>query len=259
MPEIYPNEKLFLQVIHDLREFMPFFVLVGGWIPFIYAKYVWGNISNLAVHTSDIDFGVLNKEYKGIETITSRVKKLGYGERHVSMDRLIPFTPVIKSKDGSERVEIEFIIDSKVPKAIKEKILGRGIKINKIEYFDILLESITTINIESQIIQIPTESMFVFHKLLTFIQRGKKEKLRKDLYYIYYMLRFCPQKERLLREIQSLIKYKNQGKEVVSNIQKYFSNIDSKGPIFIEQENGPDSFIGNVREDTFKRITQLLI
>lgn len=160
LPEIYPNEKLLLQVIHDLREFMPFFVLVGGWVPFIYAKYVWGNISNLAVNTSDIDFGVLNKEYKGIETITSRVKKLGYGERHISMDRLIPFTPVIKSK---------------------------------------------------------------------------------------------------VREIRLLIKYENTGKEVLSNIHKYFSNMDSKGPIFIEQENGPDSFIKNIREDAFKRITQLLI
>lgn len=166
--------------------------------------------------------------------------------------------PIVKSKNGSEKVEIEFIVDSKGSKEIQEKILGRGIKINEIKYFDILLESIRTIKINGHIIQAPTDSMFVFHKLLTFTQRENNEKLRKDLYYVYYMLRFCPEIERLIKEIQSLIKVKYEGKIVLNNINNYFKLIDSEGPILIEQENGPDSFINNVREDAYKKVTQLL-
>ena len=81
-------------------------VLVGGWVPYIYAKYVWKNVPNLAVTTTDIDFGVSCKDYEGKESIASCVRRLGYGERHVSMDRLIPFVPVVKDATGSIKAEV---------------------------------------------------------------------------------------------------------------------------------------------------------
>jgi len=54
----YPGEKLLVKVINDLADFLPYLVLVGGWVPYIYAKYVWKNVPNLTVTTTDIDFGV---------------------------------------------------------------------------------------------------------------------------------------------------------------------------------------------------------
>jgi len=255
----HSTEKLLIKVITDLSDFLPYLVLVGGWVPYIYAKYIWGNVKNLAVTTSDIDFGVIFiRHSKNKGTIASCVRKLGYGEHHESMDRPIPFVPVVKSKEGNEKADVEFIVDLKPSKYMKEKLIGKEIKINEIKHFNLLLESITKISIVGQLVQIPTESIFVFHKLLTFIQRENKEKLRKDLYYVYYMLRFCPRKDRLIENVKSLIKDKGEGESVVVNIQKYFSNHDSEGPIFIEQENGSDYFIDNIREDAYKKITQLL-
>ena len=175
------------------------------------------------------------------------------------MDRPIPFVPVVKSPKGSEEADVEFITILKPPKYIKEKLIGKEIKVNEIKNFNVLLESITEIAIEKHVIQIPTESMFVFHKLLTFVQREDEEKLRKDLYYVYYMFRFCPQKGMLIQDIKSLIKDKKVGRNVVRNINKYFKNADSKGPILIERENGPDNFIGNVRADAYERISQVLV
>ena len=107
--------------------------------------------------------------------------------------------------------------------------------------------------------QVPKETIFIFHKLLTFVQRENKEKLAKDLYYVYYMLRFCPQKNRLIKDIKLLIKSREEGRTVISNLDMYFKDIYSKGSILIEQENGPDDFISNVREDAYSRIKQLLI
>jgi len=255
----YPSERLLVKVINDLNDFLSYIVLVGGWIPYVYAKYIWGNIPNLAVTTTDIDFGIgFIKDYKVKESIASCVRRLRYGEHHVSMDRLIPFIPVAKDADGSMKAEVEFIADPKVPKDIKEKIVGREIKLNVIKNFNILLESIKTIKIDGHNVRIPTESMFVFHKLLTFIQRENENKLRKDLYYIYYVLRFCQERKKLVNKIKSLINSKVEGKTVIKNIHKYFNTVDSKGPFLTEQENGPDKYVDNVRQDAFDRFQNLI-
>lgn len=257
MSNTYLGEKLLVKVINDLADFLPYLVLVGGWVPYIYAKYVWKNVPNLAVTTTDIDFGVSSKDYEGKESIASCVRRLGYGERHVSMDRLIPFVPVVKDATGSIKAEVEFIADPRVSKNIREAILGREIKVNEIENFNILLESVIITTINKHKIQIPAESMFVFHKLLTFVQRENKEKLKKDLYYAYYMLRFCPEKENLVNSVGLLIKDKKEGKSAKQNIRKYFRSADSQGPILIEQENGPDEYIDDLRQDIFKRFNKL--
>jgi len=185
LPETFPAEKLLIKVIDDLADFLPYIVLVGGWVPYVYAKYIWKNVPNLAVSTSDIDFGVGDKEFKGKDSVASYVRKLGYGERHVSMDRMIPFVPIVKDTAENLKAEVEFITDPQVSKKIIDKLVGREIKINEIENFNLLLESVITANINERKVQIPTESMFVFHKLFTFIQRKNSQKFKKDLYYIY--------------------------------------------------------------------------
>lgn len=257
MSKGYPGEQLLVKVIDDLTDFLPYLVLVGGWVPYIYAKYIWENVPNLAVTTSDIDFGVGIQGFKGKDTIASRIQKLGYGERHVSMDRLTPFVPIVKDAIGELKAEVEFITDPKVSKKIVNKIVGREIKTNKIEHFSLLLESVMTARMSKREIQIPTESMFVFHKLLTFVQRRNREKLKKDLYYVYYMLRFSPKKEYLIDDVISLIKTKEEGKQVRENLKEYFSNIDSKGPLFVEEENGPDAYIDDLKQDIFDRFNKL--
>jgi Protein of unknown function (DUF3620). len=257
LPETFPAEKLLIKVIDDLADFLPYIVLVGGWVPYVYAKYIWKNVPHLAVSTSDIDFGVGDKEFKGKDSIASYVRKLGYGERHVSMDRMIPFVPIVKDAADDLKAEVEFITDPQVSKKLIYQLVGREIKINEIENFNLLLESVITATINERKVQIPMESMFVFHKLFTFVQRKNSEKLKKDLYYIYYMLRFSPEKEELIDKVNLLIKEKEQGKSVRQNIRKYFNSVNSKGPLLVEQENGPDAYIDDLRQDIFERFNRL--
>ena len=257
MSEKFPAEELLIKVIDDLADFLPYLVLVGGWVPYVYAKFIWGGTPNLAVSTSDIDFGVSNKQFLGKDTVTSRVRMLNYGERHVSMDRMYPFVPVVQLPSASLKAEVEFITDPKVPKKAIEQLIGGAIKINEIENFHLLLESLTTAMIHKHTVQIPTTSMFVFHKLLTFVQRGNKIKFKKDLYYVYYLLRFSPDRQQLIDDICFLIKGREQGKQVVQNLNKYFKSIDADGPLLVEQENGPDPYISDVRKDVFERFKNL--
>lgn len=253
MPKEFPGEKLLIKVTDDLADFLPYLVLVGGWVPYIYARYIWKNVPNMAVTTGDIDFGVGAQDFNGKDTVASRVQKLGYGERHVSMDRPFPFVPVVKNAAGDLKAEVEFITDPKISRKIVNKIVGQEIKINEIKHFSLLLDFIITVKMNGKSIRIPTESMFAFHKLLTFVDRENKEKLRKDLYYVYYMLRFSPKKEQLNDDVVGLIKKQKEGKQVKANLKEYFSSVDSKGPLFVEQENGPDPYINNVRQDVFDK------
>lgn len=253
MSEEFSGEKLLIKVIDDLVDFLPYLVLVGGWVPYIYARYIWKNVPNMAVTTGDIDFGVGAQDYDGKDTIASVVQMLGYGERHISMDRMVPFVPIVKDATGNVKAEVEFITDPKVPRKIVNKIVGPEIKISEIQHFSLLLGSVITAQMDAKFIQIPTESMFTFHKLLTFVDRQNKDKLKKDLYYIYYMLRFCPKKEQLADDVVALIKKRKEGKQVKGNLKEYFSSVDSKGPLFVGEENGPDAYIDNVRQDVFDR------
>jgi predicted DNA-binding transcriptional regulator len=258
LSETFPAEKLFIKVIDDLADFLPYLVLVGGWVPYVYAKYKWKNVANLAVSTSDIDFGVGNKEFKGKGSIASYVRKLGYGERHVSMDRMVPFVPIVRDASNNLKAEVEFIADPQASKEIINKLIGGEIKINEIDNFNLLLESVEKVTINKQKVQIPTEEMFVFHKLLTFVQRKNSQKFKKDLYYVYYMLRFSTRKDELIDEVKLLIKNKEQGKRVKQNISKYFGSVDSEGALLVEQENGPDDYIANLKQDIFERFNSLL-
>ncbi len=256
--EFQGNNKLLIKVINDLSAFLPYLVLVGGWVPYIYAKHIWKNVPNMAVTTGDIDFGVGAQDFNGKDTISSCVQRLGYGERHVSMDRTIPFVPIVKDVAGDFKAEVEFITDPKVPRDAVDKIIGTAIKINKIKHFSLLLGSVIAVRMDDRAIQIPTESMFTFHSMLTFVERQNKEKLRKDLYYVYYMLRFSSKKEQLTDDMVGLIKKLKEGKKVKQNLIEYFSSVDSKGPLFVEQENGPDTYIDNVREDAFDKFSDII-
>ena len=256
MSEQFPGERLLVKVLDDFADFMPYLVLVGGWVPYIYARYVWKAVPNSPLLTGDIDFGIWLDDFKGKNTITSRVQKLGYGERHLSMDRLTPFVPIAKDPTGM-RAEVEFITDPDFPKETVRKIVGEGIKVNEIENFHVILESVVKVEIDGREVRMPSVPVFTFHKLLTFIQRENREKLKKDLYYAYYMLRFSPSKEKLIDDIISLIDRKKEGPRVKKNLNDYFKSVDANGPLYVEEENGPDFYVDDLREDIFERFDRL--
>ena len=270
MAEGYPTEKLLKKVIDDLDDFLPYLVLVGGWVPYLYHKHVWprelteensqtGSLQSSApLSTTDMDFGVTLVSYPGKESIADRVRNLGYGERHVFMDRMTPFIPVARGKEENERAEVEFIAVLNPPKHVHDRRVGKAIKLNNIKHFEILLENARQARFYSWEVQIPTEEVFVFHKLLTFALRENEDKKRKDLYYVYFMLRFCPDKAKLVHAVRNLIKNRKEGKPVLNNMKTCFAHKDDRGPVAIERENGNDYFINDVRQDAYDRIAQLL-
>jgi hypothetical protein len=248
-------EAVFFNVLEDISDYLQDLTLVGGWMPYIYSNYLWKTTVRNPVITVDIDFGVdesVTGEYS--KTIFETLSSLDYKERHPRMDR--PF-PVVLYK---EKVPVEFITYPAVDIKVIEKMVGQQIQINKIEKFDFLLKYRIPISVQarkkSYLLNCPKPSAFLYHKAATFIDRENKEKQAKDLYYMYFILRYAPDIEAILKEISE---YRQKGyfTNTPDNINKFFERVSSQGCLTVEQENGPDEFIHDVRQDVFDRFKGL--
>jgi hypothetical protein len=256
LTELQYLESTFFRVLGDLKDYLDELTLVGGWLSYIYAKYVWKNLAIKPVTTADIDFG-LGAGRTGVypKTIFKLLSSLDYKERHPQMDRMYP---VVLYKDG--KVRVDFIAPPNIQKSIIEKIVGSQININRIEKFDFLLKHRIAVDIKRKkkiyAIHCPKPSAFLYHKSATFIDREDEQKQAKDLHYMYFILRYAPDKDTILKEITQ---YYKQGhfKDTPNNLSPYFERKTSKGCLMVEKENGPDPYIDDLRQDIFERFNRM--
>jgi len=250
-------EAVFFNVIEDISGYLSDLTLVGRWMPYIYSNYLWKTSIRNPVTTVDIDFGVgqtIAGEYS--KTIIETLSSLGYKERHPKMDRMFPVV-LYKGK-----VPVEFITYPTVNIKAIEKIVGQQIQINRIEKFDFLLQHRIPITIKNKkkdktyAINCPKPSAFLYHKGSTFIDRMNTEKQAKDLYYMYFILRYAPDIDVILKEISDYTA-KRYLPGVADNINKFFKRVSSQGCLLIEEENGTDEHIHDVRQDIFERFENL--
>jgi len=251
-------ESIFFNVLEDLRDYLDSLTLVGGWMPYIYTRFLWNNLVVKPVTTADIDFGFGEAKTRVYtKTIFQTLSPLDYTERHPRMDRIYP---VVLYKEG--KIPIDFITFSKVNKEIVERLVGNEISVNKIDKFDFILKHRVSIDIKDKSkkkkyrIYCPKPSAFLYHKGATFIDREDEQKQAKDLHYMYFILRYATDIKVIFREI---VQYKKKGyfKNIKSNLDKYFEKKSSKGCLMVEKENGPDEYIDDLRQDIYDRFKKL--
>ncbi len=111
MFEIKKMEQLFFKILGDMEEYLPYFVLVGGWVPYLYVKYLWKNLNFYPVTTTDVDFGISeSREAPSVkECLYLKLSKLKYKERHIDMGRMFPIVPIAEDPKNRSRLSIEFI------------------------------------------------------------------------------------------------------------------------------------------------------
>jgi len=252
-------ELLFFEVLQDLKDYLDDLTLVGGWLSYIYSKFLWHNLEIQAVTTVDIDFGFGGNEIKPhSKTIFEVLSSLNYKERHLRIGKTYP---VVLYKQGE--IPIDFITSPKTKNRLVEELVGREIVINKIGKFDFLLENRISMKVSTERektsykVHCPKPSAFLYHKGATFSDREEKLKQAKDLHYMYFILRYAPNIDIVLAEIAE---YKKKGHfiGISKNIKKYFERKTSQGCLMIEKENGPDEYIDDLRQDIFERFNKLL-
>lgn len=258
MTEIARAEKVLFKVLADLREYLPDLVLVGGWIPHLYRTLVWKTDSRPPHSTVDIDFGVSPRVGRlPASTVYSKLRRLGYGESHLKFNRPFPIVPTIKLSPREEAFPIEFIASPGTKSSELEKLIGRQIHINRLKYFEILTEDPLRLSVGGiPDVRIPREANYVWHKLLTFPLREETGGKSKDLYYLYYVLRFSPNIEQLTGDLARLRTRKTQAQAVGKNIDKYFPDPLGEGVLLTEREFGPDYIVDDLRQDIYQRLTE---
>jgi hypothetical protein len=253
------SEALFFEVLNDLGVYLDDLTLVGGWLPFVYSNYLWNTIPASSIFTTDIDFGFKDLPKTSIpKTVFEILSSLDYSEHHLEVGK--PY-PVVLYKKG--KFPVEFITHPKISRSVVEKLLGRQIHVNKIEKFDFLLNHRILIKIyerpQKTVYNLfcPTPSAFLYHKGATFLDRENEQKQAKDLYYMYFILRYATHPEKILQEITQ---FHRQGifKDTKAVLNRYFEKKSSPGCLLIEKENGPDEYIRDLRQDIFSRFKSLL-
>jgi len=258
LAELDRIESIFFDVLKDLQGYLNDLTLVGGWMPYVYTRFLWDNVVVKPITTVDIDFGFgMPKTRLHPETIFEILSPLDYTERHPRMDRMYP---VVLYKQG--KIPIDFITFPEIANNVIEKFVGTQININKIDKFDFLLKHRIPVNVKdknqkvSYRIYCPKPSSFLYHKGATFIDGEGEQKQAKDLHYMYFILRYAPNIDSIFEEV---IGYKNSGyfPNILIDLNKYFEKKSSQGCLMVERENGPDYYMDDLRQDIFERFKKL--
>jgi hypothetical protein len=166
--------------------------------------------------------------------------------------------PVVLYKEG--KIRLDFIAPLGIAINSIDKFVGNQIDINKIEKFDFLLEHRIAVNIKTKkdsfVVFCPKPSAFLYHKAATFINREDLQKQAKDLYYMYFVLRYAPDLDVIFKEIAQYHKH-GYFKDTVINLLPFFERKSSKGCLMVEKENGIDPYIEDLRQDIFDRFKSL--
>lgn len=120
MTSLYKLEFLFFRVLEDLKSYLNDLTLVGGWLPYVYTKFLWKNIIAKPVTTVDVDFGFGEVDINNYpNTIFDRLSSLNYDEHHLKLGKLYP---VVLLKEG--KIPVDFITYPEIADEVLEKFIS---------------------------------------------------------------------------------------------------------------------------------------
>lgn len=176
------------------------------------------------------------------------------------MDRMFPVVPQIRISEKEAPLPIEFLTDIDTPKTLTDQFFGFQIKINRLEHFSMILKDPivipVTVNAKTIQVNVPSPERFVVHKILTYSLRENSAKKSKDAYYAYYILRYHPDRERLLQKISGL----DLGPEAIQIkkiLKKYFGSPSSIAILQIGKETGFFRTTKEQRQEIFEKFEML--
>jgi len=224
-------EKGFLGTLAAIWDGLDKIMIVGGWCPYLYAKYLWRKeIPNIPT-TTDIDLGVLETgSLRFDRTIYDKLLAAGMAVERIYDEEPLPIEFVYKEKELE--MKVEFITSFQTTDDTLNRFLGSSLACNRIEAFEILLENAAILNINHSgkdlHLNIPRPETFLYHKGITFVMRSHEPKRDKDLSYVYFILKFCPDPKAFM---EALARYKNHElfESFRTNLKEYLSDVGKPG------------------------------
>ncbi|MGV8084155.1 MAG: GSU2403 family nucleotidyltransferase fold protein [Coriobacteriia bacterium] len=219
------------ELLRVLAPYRDDFVLVGGWVPQLYARYL--RLSDHAsLYTRDVDLAVEPKLKMREYAVDQLLKSAGLTDRHKAL-RTPPIVCYVGQLKGCE-VELEFLTiergDREGPRMVQSGLYAVGL-----HYIDLLLgrpfEICVDLSGQSTQVRVPSPASFVIQKCLTFRQRREQERRAKDLYYIFDVWDSCREwRDWILTEAAELrISRGSWMKRAVANLDQPFAEPDGEG------------------------------
>ena len=246
-PEIV--KKVLFTALDALRDYLSDIVIVGGWVPQIYA---WKEESpEIAVHSNDVDAAVAAKlPLRGEQGVAAAMKAAGFDvETADSGFALAAFgkkkkpTTLILYRKGKVMVPFEFITPLFGSGEDSSTLIQSGLVVPALRYTDILLAHTETVSLEGETLdgkrsrskfKVPTLPAFVLTKGLVFAERTSVDKKGKDLAYIYEILMKPQWRKRVIEGIaETAAKHPAPWyRKFKRNLEEAFATENSSGPIW---------------------------
>ena len=222
-------------MLHDLKVFLPEIVLVGGWLPFVYAKYLWPEIYERPVTTADIDIAIRYVDSAKGDTIDQQLTKLDYPKQHLKFGKERPYVFLVKNEAEGVSIPLDFICAQEDLARILDT-TGKDVLISDFAGFDVLYHEVQSVEMYGLQITIPSPERYVFYKLKTFIDREDSYKRWKDLYYVCFIHQTHPDCLSLVAKTQEPIRTHPWGNAIIQNIQKNFCDEYDTGPLELAKQ-----------------------
>lgn len=242
----------FFNTLVILRSYLSEIVIGGGWVPFLYYRYLVGDRNHDPVLTSDIDLMVKHHvPIFGSKTIDDLLTEANLEAKFKTLD-----TPPIIHYEGTiegVNVEIEFLTDQTGSRQDTVLEVQKGLHAEALRYVSILVENTRELIIDDVgmmkdavpiIVQVPTPAAYIFQKGLSFTRRRDKLKASKDLYYIFDLLAGLPGiQDKMLADFETFSKkHAEWFRKFFSNLRTCFESPSSEGSLRIVEQRPADAF-----------------
>jgi len=221
-----------VQALVAVKPYLADIVLVGGWVPILYGKFTT-TFKAETIRTADIDFACPSYIALREESIDQMLQRAGF-EARLSGSTTVPCCKYVKDVD----VEIEFLTPLKGDGSQLVEKIQQGLTAETLRYLDVLLSHVDRIRIEEDlVVRVPLISAFLFQKGLSFRDRRNVAKKRKDLYYIYKVVRSVDE-ERLIKELTtvSAAHPRKWTATFLKNLEMAFESEDSEGALSVVEQ-----------------------
>lgn len=230
-------------------------VIVGGWVPYLYALHQ-GTVRSNPPKTTDIDIAVPRPLPLRGPSIDELLSQAGFECEFRSRD--VPPVTAYVARRGDDDVEIEFITDAPGAEAGVVEVQD-GLSAQELHYVRLLLENTWTVDLAKLIhgggreVRVPTPGAFILHKGLVYRKRTDQLKKEKDLYYIFYVVdTFVEWHDWIRSDLSTLAsRWPAWFKRCAANLGGAFATSDSAGVQSLLNQR-PQTAYSGLNDDQFR-------
>ena len=267
-------KKVLFTVLEALYDYLSDIVIVGGWVPQIYA---WKEESpEITVRSFDVDAAVAARlPLRGGKGIAAAMETAGFDIRIADSGfalgafgkKRLQITQFFYRK-GRLEVPIEFITPLIGRGEEESTVVQAGLVAPALRYTDILLAHVQTMSLQGETLagrkskftfKVPTIPAFVFAKGLIFERRPTTDKKGKDLAYILEVLRRPNWRKQVISGLPDAAAKHPAGwlKTFKRQLGNAFATEGSKGPAWLALQY-PDRLPAEIRAEAFRIFREFL-